>query len=116
MSTIVRGTEIKSDKEIDAMRQAGRILAAILRIMTEQLKPGMKTRELDVIADRELKKHGAKASFKGYHGFPANLCVSVNDEIVHGIPGGRVLHEGDIVSSYHLTSAPFLMVFRLTPP
>jgi len=98
MSTIVRGTEIKSDKEIDAMRQAGRILAAILRIMTEQLKPGMKTRELDVIADRELKKHGAKASFKGYHGFPANLCVSVNDEIVHGIPGGRVLHEGDIVS------------------
>ena len=89
---------IKNDEEIAAMRQAGRVVAAILGIMAEKLKPGMKTRELDVIADGELKRHGAKASFKGYHGFPANLCVSVNDEIVHGIPGERVLHEGDIVS------------------
>jgi methionyl aminopeptidase len=58
----------------------------------------METRELDIIAEEELKKWGAKASFKGYLGFPANLCVSVNDEIVHGIPGKRVLREGDIVS------------------
>ena len=58
----------------------------------------MKTKELDVIVARELKKLGAKPSFKGYRGFPANLCVSVNDEIVHGIPGERVLNEGDIVS------------------
>ena len=89
---------IKSDDEIETMRQAGRIVAAILGIITGQMKPGMKTKELDAIADKEVKRHGAKASFKGYRGFPANLCVSVNDEIVHGIPGERVLHEGDIVS------------------
>jgi methionyl aminopeptidase len=58
----------------------------------------MKTKELDVIAARELERRGAKPSFKGYRGFPANLCVSINDEIVHGIPGERVLNEGDIVS------------------
>lgn len=89
---------IKTDEEIAVMRQAGRIVAAILEILSKQIKPGMKTRELDVIAARELKKRGARASFKGYRGFPANLCVSVNDEIVHGIPGKRVLREGDIVS------------------
>ena len=89
---------IKSDDEITTMRQAGRIVAAILGIITGQMKTGMKTKELDAIADKEVKRHGAKASFKGYRGFPANLCVSVNDEIVHGIPGERVLHEGDIVS------------------
>ncbi|HUV76312.1 MAG TPA: type I methionyl aminopeptidase [Dehalococcoidales bacterium] len=98
MSTIFRGTEIKSAKEIDAMRQAGKIVASILETLSKHTKPGIKTKELDNIADRELKRHGAKASFKGYHGFPANLCVSVNDEIVHGIPGRKILHEGDIVS------------------
>jgi len=80
------------------MRQASRIVATVLKMLSEQLKPGMKTRELDVITARELAKSGAKPSFKGYRGFPANLCVSVNDEIVHGIPGERVLNEGDIVS------------------
>ena len=89
---------IKTEAEIAAMRQAGRIVADILEIIREQIKPGMETRELDTIAERELKKRGARASFKGYRGFPANLCVSVNDEIVHGIPGKRVLREGDIVS------------------
>jgi len=80
------------------MRQAGRIVATILEILSKQIKPGMETRELDVIAAREVKRQGARASFKGYRGFPASLCVSVNDEIVHGIPGKRVLCEGDIVS------------------
>jgi len=89
---------IKSDREIGIMRQAGRIVATILGVLSEQVRPGMKTRELDVIAARELERLEAKSSFKGYHGFPANLCVSVNDEIVHGIPGERVLAEGDIVS------------------
>ena len=89
---------IKSDREIAIMRQAGRIVATILEIMSEQVKPGMKTKELDIIAARELERLGAKPSFKGYHGFPANLCVSVNDEIVHGIPGEKVLDDGDIVS------------------
>ena len=89
---------IKSERETTAMRQAGRIVATILGILSEQVRPGMKTKELDVIAAREIERLGAKSSFKGYRGFPANLCVSVNDEIVHGIPGERVLDEGDIVS------------------
>ena len=89
---------IKSDKEIAIMRQAGRIVATVLEVLKRQVKPGMKTEELDAIAVKELEKLGAKPSFKGYRGYPANLCVSVNDEIVHGIPGKRVLHDGDIVS------------------
>jgi len=89
---------IKTDEELAAMRQAGRIVATILEILRKRIKPGMETRELDNIADLELKRKGAKSSFKGYRDFPANLCVSVNDEIVHGIPGKKVLHEGDIVS------------------
>jgi len=92
------GIIIKSDREIAIMRQAGRIVATILEILSKQVRPGMKTRELDIIAGREAERLGAKPSFKGYRGFPANLCVSVNDEIVHGIPGERVLNEGDIVS------------------
>jgi methionyl aminopeptidase len=89
---------IKSDREIAIMRQAGRIVAIILEMLGRQVRQGMKTRELDAIAARELERLGAKSSFKGYRGFPANLCVSVNDEIVHGIPGERALNEGDIVS------------------
>ncbi len=92
------GIVIRSEREIVAMRQAGRVVAIVLEILSGAIRPGMETKELDVIAGRELKKLGAKPSFKGYHGFPANLCVSVNDEIVHGIPGGRVLKESDIVS------------------
>ncbi len=89
---------IKSDREIATMRQAGRIVAKVLEVLKSQIRPGMKTKELDIIAASELKELGARPSFKGYRGFPANLCVSVNDEIVHGIPGERVLEEGDIVS------------------
>jgi len=89
---------IKSDREIATMRQASRIVAQVLGMLKLEVRPGMKTKELDAIAARELERLGAKPSFKGYHGFPANLCVSVNDEIVHGIPGERVLNEGDIVS------------------
>ena len=89
---------VKSGQEIEAMRQAGRIVATVLEILKLKVKPGMKTKELDVITARETEKLGAKPSFKGYRGFPANLCVSVNDEIVHGIPGERSFNEGDIVS------------------
>jgi len=89
---------IKSEREIAIMRQAGRIVAIVLDLLKSRLRPGMKTKELDIIAARELKKLGAEPSFKGYRGFPANLCVSINDEIVHGIPGERVINEGDIVS------------------
>jgi methionyl aminopeptidase len=89
---------IKSDREMEAMRQAGRIVATVLEMLKLQLRPGIKTKELDIIAAIELERLGAKPSFKGYRGFPANLCVSVNEEIVHGIPGERILQEGDIVS------------------
>jgi methionyl aminopeptidase len=92
------GIIIKSEREITVMRRAGRIVAAVLEILSKQIKPGMKTKELDVIAAREVNRLGGTPSFKGYHGYPANLCVSVNDEIVHGIPGERVLREGDVVS------------------
>ena len=80
------------------MRQAGRIVATVISILVKQVKPGMKTNELDIIAGQEVERLGGKPSFKGYRGFPANLCVSVNDEIVHGIPGERTLRQGDIVS------------------
>ncbi len=80
------------------MREAGRIVARVLEVLKSQVKPGIKTGELDRIAAEEVNKLGAIPSFKGYHGFPANICVSVNNEIVHGIPGERTLKEGDIVS------------------
>ena len=92
------GIIIKSEEEIAIMRQAGRIVGEILKTVSEKIIPGMKTKELDNIAEKELVRLGAKSSFKGYRGFPASLCVSLNDEIVHGIPGDRVMHEGDIVS------------------
>lgn len=89
---------IKSGREIAAMRQSGKIVAAVLEILTKHVRPGIKTVELDIIAGEEIKKRGAIPSFKGYRGYPANLCVSINDEIVHGIPGERLIKEGDIVS------------------
>ncbi|MBN1691961.1 MAG: type I methionyl aminopeptidase [Dehalococcoidales bacterium] len=92
------GIVIKSEKEIEIMRQSGRIVADILKILSEIIKPGMKTKEMDIIAESELKKRSAESSFRGYRGYPATICASVNDEIVHGIPGDRVLKEGDIIS------------------
>jgi methionyl aminopeptidase len=89
---------IKNDKQILLMRRAGRITAEILEALAENIKPGIKTKELDSIAERELVKREAKSSFKGYHGFPGNLCVSINDEVVHGIPDEHTIQEGDIVS------------------
>ena len=89
---------IKSAAEIAAMRQAGAVVASILRILSSEIKAGMTTRQLDEIAMREIERHGARPSFKGYRGFPAALCVSINDEVVHGIPGKRVMRKGDLVS------------------
>jgi len=89
---------VKSPEEIAIMRQCGKILVTILDRLRMETKPGIKTCQLDVIMAEESKKRGVKPSFKNYRGFPASLCVSVNNEIVHGIPGGRVLREGDIVS------------------
>jgi methionyl aminopeptidase len=92
------GIIIKSAREIEIMRQAGRIVATVLAELKSQVKPGVKTRALNEIAERETERLGAVPSFKGYHGYPACVCVSINDEIVHGIPGDRVINEGDIVS------------------
>ena len=92
------GIIIKTDAEIALMREAGRITATVLEILTSSVKPGMRTDELDAIAAKEPKRFGAIPSFKGYRGYPASLCVSVNEEIVHGIPDKRILLEGDIVS------------------
>jgi methionyl aminopeptidase len=89
---------IKSDEEIVVMRKCGKILAAILDKLRAEVRPGIKTGQLDIIMAEESKKRGVIPSFKNYRGFPANLCVSVNDEIVHGIPGERILQEGDIIS------------------
>jgi methionyl aminopeptidase len=91
-------TIIKSAEEVAAMRKVGKIVAAVLERLKKEVKPGIKTKQLDAVALAELKKSKAKASFKGYRDYPANLCVSINDEVVHGIPGDRVLKEGDIVS------------------
>jgi methionyl aminopeptidase len=89
---------IKSEREIALMRQAGKITATVLALLAAAVKPGLTTKELDIIAEKEVKKLGAIPSFKGYHGYPASVCVSINDEIVHGIPGDRTMKEGDIVS------------------
>ncbi len=92
------GIYVKSADEIAAMKQSGMIVATVLAKLAERIEPGRKTKELDAIAVKELVRMGAESSFKGYHGYPATVCVSINDEIVHGIPGERALREGDIVS------------------
>jgi methionyl aminopeptidase len=92
------GISIKSEREVAIMRKAGNIVGTVLVILSEAVKPGLKTKELDALAEREIKRLGGIPSFKGYRGYPANICVSVNEEVVHGIPGERVLKEGDIVS------------------
>jgi len=92
------GVIIKSSQEIAIMREAGRIVAKVIEALTKAIRPGITTRELDDVAVREFKKRGAVASFKGYRGYPASICTSVNEEVVHGIPGARVLKAGDIIS------------------
>jgi methionyl aminopeptidase len=89
---------VKSADEIAAMRRAGMVVASILKILSREIRAGMTTAQLDDIAVREATRYGATPSFKGYRGYPASLCVSINEEIVHGIPGERVVREGDIVS------------------
>ena len=98
IGAVERGITIKSPRELELMRQAGRVVARTLAILLEALRPGMKTRELDDIAFQEIKRLGAKPAFKGYLGFPCTICVSINSEIVHGIPGERVIRDGDLVS------------------
>ena len=89
---------LKSSHEIQLMRQAGKITAAARALAGAMVAPGVTTREIDKEVFRFIKSKGAVPSFRGYNGYPANVCISVNDEVIHGIPGSRVLREGDIVS------------------
>ena len=89
---------LKSPREIEAMRRAGRITAQARALAGAMVRPGVTTHEIDRAVRRFIESHGAKPSFLGYGGFPASACVSVNEEVIHGIPGPRKLKEGDIVS------------------
>jgi methionyl aminopeptidase len=108
----------KTGSELDKMRRAGRVVGETLAILRDAVKPGVTTKQLDEIAEREIRARGGIPSFKGYRGFPATLCTSLNNEIVHGIPGGATLKEGDlvkldcgaIVEGYHGDSAITLAV------
>jgi len=115
---------IKSARELELMRQAGHIVAQVLALMSEQAQPGVTTADLDAAAEALIRKLGAIPSFKGYHGFPASICASVNVEVVHGIPSQkRVLREGDLVSvdvgavyqGYHGDGAMTTCVGKPTP-
>jgi methionyl aminopeptidase len=88
----------RTRQEIDLMRQAGRVVADVLALMEEELKPGVTTAHLDSVAEAYIRKAGARPSFKGYWGFPASICVSIDEEVVHGIPGQRIIEEGQVVS------------------
>lgn len=88
----------KTPREIEIMREAGRIVALTHQELKRHITPGITTKELDQIAEKTIQKYGATPSFKGYNGFPGSICASVNEELVHGIPGKRKLKEGDIIS------------------
>jgi len=113
---------MKSPRELEHMREAGRIVALAKAALADAVRPGITTGELDSIAEREIKRHGAEPSFKGLYGFPATICVSVNEQVVHGIPSGRRLKEGDIVSldvgavvtGFHADSAFTVAVGRIS--
>jgi methionyl aminopeptidase len=89
---------IKNEKQIALMRESGRVVARILDLLEDQVRPGVTTAELDAFVESQIREVGAVSSFNGYHGFTGNICVSVNDEVVHGIPGTRVLRDGDIIA------------------
>ena len=93
-----RGVEIKSAREVKIMRQSSKIVATVLREVMAMVEPGQTTGDLDAFAERRIREMGATPSFKGYHGFPASICASINNEVVHGIPSSkRVIHRGDLL-------------------
>lgn len=113
----------KTPRELEIMKEAGRIVALTHQELTSHISPGISLMELDAIAERFINSMGAKPSFKGYNGFPGSICTSVNEELVHGIPGSRSLQEGDIISidigacykGYHGDSAWTYPVGRIAP-
>ena len=114
---------LKNSHEIELMRRAGKITAAARALAGEMVKPGVTTQEIDREVERFIRKEGAIPSFLNYNGFPGSICISVNDEIIHGIPGKRVLREGDIVSvdvgafigGYHGDCAATFACGRISP-
>lgn len=88
----------KTERELEIMREAGKIVALTHQEIKKHIQPGISTKELDEIAEKLIRSNGATPSFKGYNGFTGSICASVNEELVHGIPGKRVLKEGDIIS------------------
>jgi methionyl aminopeptidase len=93
-----RGVEIKSEREIEIMRQAAKIVATVLKEISQMVEPGMTTADLDAYAEKRIREMGATPSFKGYHGFPASICSSINNEVVHGIPSRKkVIRTGDVL-------------------
>lgn len=108
----------KSPEEIDRMRRAGRVVALTIERLSNEVRPGMTTADLDAIAERSIRGEGCTPSFKGYKGFPGSICTSLNEEVVHGIPGRRRIREGDLLSldvgaiweGYHGDSAVSLFV------
>jgi methionyl aminopeptidase len=115
--------QCKSELELSLMHEAGRIVAETHRLLVQSIQPGVTTKELDGIAETYIRSQGATPSFKGYNGFPGSICASVNDELVHGIPGSRQLDDGDIISldigacyrGYHGDSAWTYAVGQISP-
>ncbi len=114
---------IKSRTEVEYMRKAGKIVSDTFKVLKEAIAPGVTTKELDQIAYKFITSQGATPSFKGYGGFPASICASINDQVIHGIPDNTVLREGDIISidigacyhGYHGDSAKTFPVGKISP-
>jgi methionyl aminopeptidase len=115
--------QYKSTREIEKMREAGRIVAEVLDLISENIRPGVTTKALDKLAADHFKKRNSKSAFLGYQGFPAHICVSIDEEVVHGIPSSRKLVEGQIVSvdvgslldGYHGDAAKTFAVGEIAP-
>ncbi len=118
------GIEIKSGREIEIMRQSALIVATVLKEISELVQPGMTTADLDAHAEKRIREMGATPSFKGYHGFPASICSSINNEVVHGIPNPKkVIRAGDVLKvdtgayqqGFHGDSCITIAVGEVTP-
>lgn len=119
-----RGIEIKSQREIEIMRQAAKIVATVLKEISQMVEPGMTTGDLDAYAEKRIREMGATPSFKGYHGFPGSICASINNEVVHGIPSRKkVIRAGDVLKvdtgayyqGFHGDSCITIGVVEVTP-
>ena len=119
-----RGVEIKSEREIEIMREAAKIVATVLKEISKMVEPGMTTADLDTYAEKRIREMGATPSFKGYHGFPGSICSSINNEVVHGIPSRKkVIRSGDVLKvdtgayydGFHGDSCITIAIGEVTP-